>query len=245
MVCKFCGKVIEDGSKFCSGCGGMLSNIPVSPLTKAPLDALVNDIDSMEMDENGEIITVPYTEDSELDATVPITALDDKKVEYNPTPVNNGTKNKKNNTPIIIAIIAVVVAIIMLIVAVFAIFTSRSSNEVVDDTTTETGFEENTVDIEPESEQETESTSESTTESTTEKSTETTTKAEVSTATVQREIDNALNSCDIREVQKVIAKYMEIDCEGLDIQITTTESDGGNGNVPALVANIPIKEVRH
>ena len=43
----------------------------------------------------------------------------------------------------------------------------------------------------------------------------------------------------------VIAKYMEIDCEGLDIQITTTESDGGNGNVPALVANIPIKEVRH
>ena len=38
---------------------------------------------------------------------------------------------------------------------------------------------------------------------------------------------------------------MEIDCEGLDIQITTTESDGGNGNVPALVANIPIKEVKH
>ena len=47
------------------------------------------------------------------------------------------------------------------------------------------------------------------------------------------------------DIIKVIAKYMEIDCEGLDIQITTTESDGGNGNVPALVANIPIKEVRH
>ena len=38
---------------------------------------------------------------------------------------------------------------------------------------------------------------------------------------------------------------MEIDCEGLDIQITTTDADGGIGNGPALVAKIPIKEVRH
>jgi cell division topological specificity factor len=42
----------------------------------------------------------------------------------------------------------------------------------------------------------------------------------------------------------VISKYMEIDTQGLDIQITQTESEGGNGNVPALYANIPIKEVR-
>ena len=47
------------------------------------------------------------------------------------------------------------------------------------------------------------------------------------------------------DIIKVISKYMEIDCEGLDIQITTTESDGGVGSVPALVANIPIKEVKH
>ena len=47
------------------------------------------------------------------------------------------------------------------------------------------------------------------------------------------------------DIIKVIAKYMEIDIEGLDIQITQTESDGENGNVPALVANIPIKEVKH
>ncbi len=47
------------------------------------------------------------------------------------------------------------------------------------------------------------------------------------------------------DIIKVIAKYMEIDTEGLDIQITQTESDGLNGNVPALVANIPIKEVKH
>ena len=47
------------------------------------------------------------------------------------------------------------------------------------------------------------------------------------------------------DIIKVIAKYMEIDCEGLDIQITTTDADGGIGNGPALVANIPIKEVRH
>ncbi|MFQ9934283.1 MAG: cell division topological specificity factor MinE [Lachnospiraceae bacterium] len=62
--------------------------------------------------------------------------------------------------------------------------------------------------------------------------------------------DRANCSPEIMELIKndiinVIAKYMEIDCEGLDIQITQTESEGENGNVPALVANIPIKEVKH
>lgn len=47
------------------------------------------------------------------------------------------------------------------------------------------------------------------------------------------------------DIINVIAKYMEIDSEGLDIQITQTESEGQNGNVPALIANIPIKEVNH
>lgn len=47
------------------------------------------------------------------------------------------------------------------------------------------------------------------------------------------------------DIIKVIAKYMEIDSEGLDIQITQTESEGNNGSVPALIANIPIKELRH
>ena len=47
------------------------------------------------------------------------------------------------------------------------------------------------------------------------------------------------------DIIKVIAKYMEIDAEGLDIQITQTESDGNNGSVPALIANIPIKELHH
>lgn len=46
------------------------------------------------------------------------------------------------------------------------------------------------------------------------------------------------------DIIAVISKYMEIDTQGLDIQITQTESEGGNGNVPALYANIPIKEVR-
>ena len=44
---------------------------------------------------------------------------------------------------------------------------------------------------------------------------------------------------------QVISKYMEIDAEGLDIQITQTESDGNNGSVPALYANIPIKDLKH
>ena len=47
------------------------------------------------------------------------------------------------------------------------------------------------------------------------------------------------------ETMELIKKYMEIDCDGLDIQITQTESEGSNGAVPALIANIPIKEVRH
>lgn len=47
------------------------------------------------------------------------------------------------------------------------------------------------------------------------------------------------------DIIKVISKYMEIDCDGLDIQITQTESDGENGRVPALCANIPIKDMKH
>ena len=62
--------------------------------------------------------------------------------------------------------------------------------------------------------------------------------------------DRANCSPDVMEnikndIIKVISKYMEIDCEGLDIQITQTESDGANGNVPALYANIPIKDMHH
>ena len=43
----------------------------------------------------------------------------------------------------------------------------------------------------------------------------------------------------------MISKYMEIDASGLDIQITQTESEGGNGSVPALYANIPIKDMKN
>jgi len=47
------------------------------------------------------------------------------------------------------------------------------------------------------------------------------------------------------DIIQVISKYMEIDAEGLDIQITQTESDGNNGSVPALFANIPIRDLHH
>ena len=46
------------------------------------------------------------------------------------------------------------------------------------------------------------------------------------------------------DIIQVITKYMEIDPEGLDIQITQTESEGSNGSVPALYANIPIKDMK-
>lgn len=62
--------------------------------------------------------------------------------------------------------------------------------------------------------------------------------------------DRANCSPDMMEMIKndiiqVISKYMEIDAEGLDIQITQTESEGSNGTVPALFANIPIRDMKH
>ena len=47
------------------------------------------------------------------------------------------------------------------------------------------------------------------------------------------------------DIINVISKYIEIDAEGLDIKITQTESDGNNGSVPALYANIPIKDLKN
>lgn len=47
------------------------------------------------------------------------------------------------------------------------------------------------------------------------------------------------------EIIQVISKYMDIDTEGLDIQITQTESESNNGTVPALFANIPIRDIKH
>lgn len=45
------------------------------------------------------------------------------------------------------------------------------------------------------------------------------------------------------DIIAVISKYMDIDTRALDIQITETESEGSNGKVPALFANIPIKNL--
>lgn len=45
------------------------------------------------------------------------------------------------------------------------------------------------------------------------------------------------------DIIKVISKYMVIDAEELDIQITSTEGD--NGSVPAIYANIPIKDMKN
>ena len=47
------------------------------------------------------------------------------------------------------------------------------------------------------------------------------------------------------DIIQVISKYMDIDVQGLDIQITETESETSNGVVPALFANIPIKDMKH
>lgn len=62
--------------------------------------------------------------------------------------------------------------------------------------------------------------------------------------------DRANCSPDVMELIKndiinVISKYMIIDTDGLDIQITQTESNSNNGMVPALSANIPIKDMKN
>ena len=44
------------------------------------------------------------------------------------------------------------------------------------------------------------------------------------------------------DIIQVISKYMDIDAQGLDIQITETESEGSNGVVPALFSNPPLKD---
>lgn len=61
--------------------------------------------------------------------------------------------------------------------------------------------------------------------------------------------DRADCSPDIMEQIKndiihVLSKYVEIDLDGLDIKIEQTESESCNGMVPALFANIPIKDMK-
>lgn len=43
---------------------------------------------------------------------------------------------------------------------------------------------------------------------------------------------------------RVISKYMEIDSDGMDIQITQIKTTGHQGTIPALYANIPIREIQ-
>ena len=45
------------------------------------------------------------------------------------------------------------------------------------------------------------------------------------------------------DIIEVISKRLEIDAQGLEIQLTETETDG-NGKAPTICANIPIKSVR-
>jgi cell division topological specificity factor len=46
------------------------------------------------------------------------------------------------------------------------------------------------------------------------------------------------------DILKVISNYMEIDTEGLDIQLTQTGLNDESGGQPMLLANIPIKSIK-
>ena len=41
------------------------------------------------------------------------------------------------------------------------------------------------------------------------------------------------------DIIQVISKYMDIDAQGLDIQITETESEGSNASVPSISYSSP------
>ena len=46
------------------------------------------------------------------------------------------------------------------------------------------------------------------------------------------------------EIIKVISNYVDVDESALDIQLTKTKSDDGERMVPALYANIPIRNIK-
>lgn len=45
------------------------------------------------------------------------------------------------------------------------------------------------------------------------------------------------------DILKVLSKYIEIDCGDVDVKMTSTEDIEGSS--PALIASIPIKNVKH
>lgn len=45
------------------------------------------------------------------------------------------------------------------------------------------------------------------------------------------------------DIAKVISKYMKIDAENMDIQISTKANQGKGGKMPFLYANIPILDI--
>jgi cell division topological specificity factor len=46
------------------------------------------------------------------------------------------------------------------------------------------------------------------------------------------------------EILEVLSKYMDIQNDELDFRLTKTENEDGTAVVPALIANIPIKNMR-
>ena len=50
------------------------------------------------------------------------------------------------------------------------------------------------------------------------------------------------------DILEVLSKYVEVDQSGLDIKITQMDTEGAdadNKSVPALYANIPIRNMKH
>ena len=82
FVCKFCGKILEDGSRFCNSCGAMVTDpAKASDMYSAvqsteldeniTLDSLIGSIDTFSVSEQDDLTTVAFSEGNGEMPTVP------------------------------------------------------------------------------------------------------------------------------------------------------------------------------
>ena len=75
FVCKFCGKILGDGSRFCNSCGAMVTDPAKASYQDSvvsstehdeniTLDSLIESIDTFSVNEQDDITTVAFSEEN-------------------------------------------------------------------------------------------------------------------------------------------------------------------------------------
>ena len=166
FVCKFCGKILEDGSRFCNSCGAMVTdpakasdNASAVPSTEfnenITLDSLIESIDTFSVNEQDDVATVPFTEENNEMLTVPFNGESDKNEDNVTVPLENDDTDvsavfnpvketlKKNKT-LIITIISILLIFVLASIALGETDSMSSTNQQWDSgyTSAETAREE-------------------------------------------------------------------------------------------------------